>query len=563
MYTAAGLFLYSIRYTRPRQLVARLLLIAKRKFLARFASAALKRRVALADAALPLQGHPLLPLFPPRRQLVAGTAPLTVRFLNVERNIALPLDWRPADLRVGTRLWLLNLHYMEFLEGLDDAQCFAYMRDWIARNLPYAPGYWLDNWNSFSLSIRIVVWMQQLAARGTTALAEDDRQSILRSLVAQARFLHSNIESDIGGNHIIKNIKALLWAGRFFDGAEARDWHRAGCRLLERELAEQVLPDGMHYELSHAYHAQVFADLLECYAALHDGALRQALGAALDRMARCQQDLTHPDGKCSLFNDAGLDMAYSTRECLAVHAALRGGRSAPQARIDYPSAGYFGLRSGDELILLDCGALAPDFLPAHGHGDALAFEWSIGDRRIVIDAGVYEYNDGPLRAASRATKTHNTVTLDDLDQSQFWKAFRVGRRARIVQRSVQWQDGGLRLEGMHDGYAHLPGGPRHRRTFAVAPGNIRIDDEIVGGSGQIATARLLLHPSCRVERKGPREVVLAIDTLRVRVAASADIDATPAECFLNFGVRQPTTQLVIRYGAAPVAGRIELGRLGD
>ena len=30
-------------------------------------------------------------------------------------------------------------------------------------------------------------------------------------------FLRNNLELDIQGNHLIKNIKALLWASSFFD----------------------------------------------------------------------------------------------------------------------------------------------------------------------------------------------------------------------------------------------------------------------------------------------------------------------------------------------------------
>ena len=89
--------------------------------------------------------------------------------------------------------------------------------------------------------------------------------------MAQMNFLKSNLELDIGGNHLVKNIKALLWASQFFEGPEADRWRELGLKLLRKAIEEQVTPDGAHFELSPAYHVQVFADLLECYSVLDDG----------------------------------------------------------------------------------------------------------------------------------------------------------------------------------------------------------------------------------------------------------------------------------------------------
>ena len=54
---------------------------------------------------------------------------------------------------------------MEFLEGLNEEQAIKYMIDWIDNNPKFEKGYWLDSWNSYSLSIRVVVWMQILAEK--------------------------------------------------------------------------------------------------------------------------------------------------------------------------------------------------------------------------------------------------------------------------------------------------------------------------------------------------------------------------------------------------------------
>ena len=41
-------------------------------------------------------------------------------------------------------------------------------------------------------------------------------------------------------------------------------------------------------------------------------------------MAKFLNDVTHPDGLISLFGDGGLNMSYSSEECLAIFDKLIG-----------------------------------------------------------------------------------------------------------------------------------------------------------------------------------------------------------------------------------------------
>src|SRR5262245_3596291 len=177
------------------------------------------------------------PLFPPRSGLVHHVngrpyAQLLERAVSVSPRI----DWRWPPGEKDVSLGRLTLHYHEWLEGLDDDELRHAVTDWIEQNPPYAPLYWCWNWNSFALSIRVVVWMQQIAARGLQA-------QLARSLVAQLRFLNANLELDIGGNHIVRNAKALLWAARSFEGPEAAAWGARGAGLVVPAILPQILPD--------------------------------------------------------------------------------------------------------------------------------------------------------------------------------------------------------------------------------------------------------------------------------------------------------------------------------
>ena len=441
------LLFHSVRHTRFEQLLWRLRLTARRK-----------KRVK-SPKPLVEEGRPQVALDELPRPRFAARGHLAkqendtieLRFLNVSHQLNFPIDWRPQKWLKGSRLEILNLHYMEYLECVDNQSFQSIITSWIENNPPYMPEYWLDNWNSYSLSIRCVVWMQQFALR-SKELPSEFSDRFLESLWSQIHFLSENLELDVGGNHLIKNIKTLAWAGAFFGDQQGREWSKQAAKLLSTELKKQFLDDGMHFERSPAYHVQVFVDLLECYQTLPQDLGPNGFNGTLDKMAQVTTDLAHPNGDISLFNDGGIHMAYSPQESLHVYKQLTDKTTDANAVIEMPAAGYFGIRDERGYLLVDCGRIAPDTLPAHGHGDILAFEWNYRGHPVAIDAGVLEYHPGEARAYSRSTAAHNTVTVDDQDQCEFWLSFRVGRRANVKVHSVKNEEGKLELVGSHDGF---------------------------------------------------------------------------------------------------------------
>lgn len=541
-----------VRNIPPQQLFFRLLLMVKRHLAQRMASR-FRAWLFAKDLGVSLSENLPQPLFPARTGAFSRVGEgYRFIFLNEERYFERPINWHPRDLEVGTRLWKLNLHYMEFLEECSDEDFQAIVLDWIENNPPYRPHYWMDNWNSYSLSIRCVVWMQQLAVR-RARLAPENVTIIQSSIAYQIEFLKRNLELDIGGNHLIKNVKALLWAGEFFDGNHTIEWTAVGERLLASELDSQILADGMHFELSPCYHAQVFADLLECNQVLWDGGLRSKLLGRLERMASVMANLTQPDGFPCLFGDGGLTMSYSPSTILDAWSHLTGQEAQVDETFYFEEAGYAGLRRDNVYVVVDCGRTAPDSLPAHGHGDIFSFELSVGGQRIIVDKGTYEYNPGSKRYASRATHSHNTITLDDQDQSEFFGSFRVGRRARPRDVVCQHTGSGLRICGWHDGYSHLPGAPRHYREFVLSDERILIRDTVKGGEQQEVISRLLVHPKCRVQIDGD-VAVLRADFAAVQLTAEGGLfEVTEETWFPNFGEEEPTLLLSLHLGFAPIA----------
>ncbi len=506
-----------------------------------------------ADRPAPKRASSLLAaLFAPRRGTVEPQGEVArLTFLGKTETLPIPnIDFGAPGPAPEYQLWRMNLHYMEYLEEVDDPLWVSLVDAWMDANPQGRRGAWKDSWSSYALAIRVVVWMQELARRAGRLPGSFVRRAEA-SLAGQLRFLEHNLETDLGGNHLIKNIKALIWGASYFTGAEAARWRTTGARLLQVQLTEQILADGMHYERSPSYHCQVFADLLEIRHALGGDPFGGALDAALDRMAQVTADLAHPDGQVALFNDAGIDMAYRPAACLDVYKRLLNRRPAPRQIFAFRSAGYFGLRTAESYLVLDCGRIAPDDLPAHGHGDVLSFEWSVVGQRIIVDQGVFEYNSGERRRRSRAADSHNTLCFAGADQADFFGAFRCGRRPNVKVLKYEVNRSGFQLEGTHDGFAHLRGAPRHIRHFEVRPREVVIRDRIEGKSDLSASIGFLLDPAAHVDASAC-EALIRRGASRIRMTSTLPIGVEEAVWWPNMGHERRTKRLRIRL--APAAG---------
>lgn len=171
-------------------------------------------------------------------------------FLNKDYDLNWPIDWNAAGL---PKLWQYQLHYFDYLHqhDIDYAGGFALIRSWIQS---YPPTKKAAGWEPYPLSIRLVNWWKFLSK------APEVSTDILQSLYLQASNLDLQVEYHILGNHLLANGKALWWAGFFLNEEK---WVKKGRAIIQREMGEQFLPDGGHFELSPMYHAIVLEDLLD------------------------------------------------------------------------------------------------------------------------------------------------------------------------------------------------------------------------------------------------------------------------------------------------------------
>src|SRR5689334_3248561 len=118
----------------------------------------------------------------------------------------------------------------------DAAETRRLVDTWIEAHPPHAG----DAWHPYPLSTRVGNWIAAL-----TLVPELASPELSRSLWRQLLRLERNVEDDVLGNHVVRNARALVLGGAAFSAPALV--HR-GIDLLRRELPEQVLPDGGHYE---------------------------------------------------------------------------------------------------------------------------------------------------------------------------------------------------------------------------------------------------------------------------------------------------------------------------
>ena len=345
----------------------------------------------------------------------------------------------------------------------------------------------LPSWHPYPTSMRIISWSAALSSDWRSRLTDWMRREVWR----QARYLQRTIERDIGGNHVLKNGVALVFAGAVCGSERMLDRALA---LLERETGRQLLSDGGHEERSTSYHRQVTHDLAEVAELLARAgrATPPWLEQAIDKAAGWEAAMAGPDGRLPLLNDAWEGPPVSA--------------PAPASECWLADTGYAVLRHRDDQLIFDAGPISPPHLPPHAHADVGSFVLWADGRPVVVDPGSYTYT-GEARNAFRATSAHNTVEVDGVDQCELWGDFRAAFHPHVAAGAPRPVGDAVVVDVQHDGYRRLPDPVVHLRTVVWCPGDgVVVVDRLSARRSHEARSRLHIAPSAFSEgtrRAGP------------------------------------------------------------
>ena len=520
----------TVRYMRPGQIVCRLRKMAGRPCSLgkgyRTAETWKTEKIRLPEIPEELDFDPVFLERYPAEEFCRDR----VTFLHVSEDVSWEKTW---EFPKQTALWNYNLHYFDYLFPLIYAWRQTGKNHYFDKTRQMIAGWIRANprekggcgWNPYPTALRLTNWLGYYTYCHT-ALQKDEpfRRLLLDSLLEQYRHLSVHLEKDLLGNHYFEDLKTLVLCALFFSDAPVLE---RALVLLKEQCRQQILPDGLHYELSPMYHNIVLEDVMRVALALRGAGQQDSeLEAVLPSMLDAAYSLEEGLDRLPLFNDGGNNACKSLSALLAAaenHFGLQ-----PRYRAAFPDSGYYVLKNGDVKVIIDAGRAGPDEIPGHAHCDALSFECFVKGKPVWVNCGTYAYQD-ELRPFFRSTLAHNTVQVAGTEQSECWGAFRLARRqqSRCLEATREKV-----VAEMTDQKGHTV-----RRTVMLTEKTLTVEDQ---AQGCLLEAALHAAPDFSVREDAGRLVLS--DGSAVELSTPAVITAVPYAP--EYGQKQECSQIL-------------------
>jgi len=334
-----------------------------------------------------------------------------------------------------------------------------------------------------------------------------------------------------------------------------------GLKIIERELLEQVLPDGGNFELSPMYHSIFLSDLLDLVN-IHETYNKKQISGVKDKirlMLYWLKSMCHPDGELSFFNDTALGIAPSFDDLLdyAKRLSIKNTSKKVRALEHLKNSGYIRVERENLLAMLDVANIGPDHIPGHGHADVLSFELSLFGKRFIVNSGTSVYGTSPERHKQRSTLSHSTVVIDEQNSSEVWSGFRVARRANVLNIKTKQNKNNIEISACHDGYKRLKGKPIHKRHWNFFDNKIIIKDNITGKGTHSVNSQLPLHPEVSIFNLQESSIEFEVKGKLVKIVfeGSGKLQVVSSQYHPEFGLSIDNKKLIYSYtGSLPFKG---------
>ena len=399
-------------------------------------------------------------------------------FLNISHKFNNKIEW---NYKKYGKLWTYNLTYFDYLnqKDINKDEALELIYDFI-ENI----GSIKDGLEPFPISLRGINWIKFLTYNNI----ED--KTIANSLYSQYRVLYKNIEYHLLGNHLLENGFSLLFGAYYF-----RDniFYKRAKEILNKELSEQILSDGAHFELSPMYHQIMLFRLLDIINLVQNSSWQKDdeflgfLECKASVMLGFLEQIIFSNGDFPLVNDSALNIAPTPKELFNYAKEL----NIPTSQKKIRASGYHMIKKGKYELFLDISEIKASYIPGHSHSDTFNFLLRVNSKDIVVDTGVSTYEANSTRDYERSSKAHNTVEIKGANQSEVWGAFRVANRAKIIKKLYSPN----KVVVAHNGYLKRFK-TIHQRAFEYEDNLIKITDILIG---KIKEGKAYLHFANDVE----------------------------------------------------------------
>ncbi|MFT6716402.1 MAG: hypothetical protein ACJA0Q_001041 [Saprospiraceae bacterium] len=449
-------------------------------------------------------------------------------FLNQSVKFSEKIDWEYHD--KGT-LWVNHLNYFEYLlqEDMSKARGSALMY-LLIDHLPKAS----VAVGPYSISVRGINWIKFISKHGIT------RKTVDRYLFCQYRILLDNIAYDRMGHHLLENGFSLLFGAYYFKGFELFSEAKI---ILTKELYEQILPDGGHFQLSPMYHQLMLLGILDCYNVMknnvvfEDETLKELLEVSAERMLGWLEKITYSNGEIPCLNDSTFGVAPSTEELFKYARRL----GIESQKIQLKESGYRAFRKGKMEGIIDIGNVGPDYQTMHAHSDTFNFELMYDKNPFIVDTGISTYISNNIRGKERSNFSHNTVRFENINQTEVHDSFKVGSRAKVTV-ELDEEDHYI---ACHDGYKKH--GIVHQREFKILEDQLLIRDVMVSEQDEIGKVYSFLHfhPDCMINNVESNR--LQVDNWEIIFEGVVDIKVLDYNYALGFNKTKRAKMLQVSF----------------
>lgn len=398
------------------------------------------------------------------------------------------------------------------------------------------------------------------------SLCNADRTPYHQAIIVHARWLNEHLET-AGGmatSHLLGGLLGMIAAAVCVQDAWIQERGVEAARTMANEVSKQILPDGMSFEASTAYHRHV-ADILVWTSLLmsqHDTMkllLTENWWERVDKVTYALHFLEEAGMPLIGDNDDGMAVKVNatypgtaSTELLWSAYVDRLGRPKPlppikPSHIPFTSFGMDLWFYERYTLTMRCGQVGQYGKGGHAHNDANSLTLLVGDEPFFIDAGSFVYTaDEQRRNSDRSTYSHNTVVSEreqcawpEGNDGLFWM-FPVRVAPTILERGL----GTWRGTVVHDGKR----GWEHQRTVVMDATSISITDD-VGPLMVDARMTLLVAPNITIELH--EDYILLRGTNRsIEISGiTSNVTIEEATCAPAYQVEQSTKRIVV-----PVVG---------
>lgn len=329
------------------------------------------------------------------------------------------------------------------------ARCFAeQLTDWIEKN-PITDQTKPKTWRTIEAGLRAESWIKAMGyMAGSPSVTDEIFLRFVEALACHGEYLAAcdvpfSVKSNWGvlensGLYAIGNV--LETVGGYPEGAA---YARLARKRLTKQIAVQVMDDGVHWEQSPMYHNEVLKCYLEALrmARLHGDSFPEQVTDKIRKMAYANRFWQKPDGSQPAGGDSDVTDLRDVLTGCAYWFCDPVLKSGGYGRLDYESVWDYGMEAAGEYEALSiqnpeetltwlrdsgnwylrsswgtdadylhvrCGSLGG----GHGHFDKLHLDLVVAGEEILTDPGRYTYVDGEARRRLKSARAHNSLTVD-------------------------------------------------------------------------------------------------------------------------------------------------------